>query len=163
MKKLTPLFLLAFTLLLVSCGDDPEEPALVEKAVRIEVDFEGSTDKYLITFGIHTLNRGISGFATPIITQPANLQWTQVIPQANGYNLTSDGSIGNLVVTSDQPAHTVGFIFNAIHKGELPDPDFQVLTATIKLFGDNAEVESYNFQARPFGEVSVPISEVVRF
>lgn len=31
------------------------------------------------------------------------------------------------------------------------------------LFGYNAEVESYNFLARPLGEVSVPISVVVRF
>ncbi|ERM83033.1 hypothetical protein P872_06050 [Rhodonellum psychrophilum GCM71 = DSM 17998] len=163
MKNLTPLFVLAFTLLLFSCGEDADEPTLVEKDVRIEIDFEGSADKYLITFGIHTLNRGINGFVTPIITQPANLQWTQIIPQANGYNLTSDGSIGNLIVTSDQPAHTVGFIFNATYKGGIPDTNFQVLKASIRLFGNNTEVKRYNFQARPIGEVSVPISEVVRF
>ena len=98
-----------------------------------------------------------------MISASQSLEWTQIIPQANGYNLTSDGNIGNLIVKSDQPAHTVGFIFNATYKGGIPDTNFQVLKATIRLFGNNTEVKRYNFQARPVGEVSVPISEVVRF
>lgn len=69
---LNPLFLTAFILLLFSRGEDPDEPSLVEKTVRIEVDMGGSTDQYLINFRIHTLNRGASGFATPIITEPAD-------------------------------------------------------------------------------------------
>ncbi|MEX0882322.1 MAG: hypothetical protein WDZ72_02500 [Cyclobacteriaceae bacterium] len=99
----------------------------------------------------------------PVIVQPDELEWTQVIEQANTFNLSTYGSFSQLIVESEEPVHTVGFIFNVVHSGDLPDEDFEDLSATIRLYGDNAEVQTYQYTARPVGEVSVPMSEVVRF
>jgi len=37
------------------------------------------------------------------------------------------------------------------------------LKVSIRLFGNNTEVKRLDFQARPVGEVSVPISDLVGF
>ncbi|MEX2568943.1 MAG: hypothetical protein WD431_23580 [Cyclobacteriaceae bacterium] len=64
---------------------------------------------------------------------------------------------------SEEPVHTFSFIFNVVHSGDLPGEDFEDLSATIRLYGDNDEVQTYQYQARPVGEVSLPLSETVRF
>lgn len=163
MKNLKYFFFLALSVAILSCSEDADEQPLNEKRARIEVEFEGSLDQYMINFGIHSLNKGLNGFVTPIIQQPTDVEWTQVVEQANTYNLSMPLIFPKLIVGSKEPVHTIGFIFNAIHTGGIPDENFQELKATIKVFGDDEEVKSYEYTARPVGEVSMPLSETIRF
>jgi len=66
-------------------------------------------------------------------------------------------------VESEEPVHTFGFIFNVVHTGNIPDADFGDLKATIAVYGNNAEVQTDQYMASPFGETSVLMSELVRF
>ena len=131
MKLNALLLFLGLSLLMICCGERNDEPPLVEKSARIEIDFGGSVDQYMITFGVHTLMRGANGFVTPIIKQPAGAEWSQIIPQANSYNLTVPITFQKLTVETQDPVHTLAFLFNSIHSGETPDANFQVLTASI--------------------------------
>lgn len=124
---------------------------------------EGSVDQYLVQFGINTLYKGQSGFVRPIIVQPGELEWTQIIEQANTYNVSTTGALSQLVVESEEPVHTFNFVFNVVHAGDIPDENFEDLTATITVYGNNAEVHTYQYAARPVGEVSIPLSETIRF
>lgn len=163
MKNLKYFFFLALSVAILSCSEDADEQPLNEKRARIEVEFEGSLDQYMINFGIHSLNKGLNGFVTPIIQQPADVEWTQIVEQANTYNLSTPLIFPKLIVGSEEPVHTIGFIFNAIHTRGIPDENFQELKATIRVFGDNTEIQTYQYSARPVGEVSEPLSETVRF
>ncbi|WP_206769252.1 hypothetical protein [Cyclobacterium marinum] len=157
------LFFYAFIFLTISCNNEPDETPLVEKTARIEIAFEGSVEQYLINFGVHSLYQGQSGFVKATIIQPGDLEWTQVIDEANTFNLSTSTTLTELVIESEEPVHTFGFNFNVVHTGDIPAEDFENLRATIKVFGDNAEVQTFQYTARPVGEVSEALSEVVRF
>lgn len=163
MKKLRTLLYFLGIFLAFSCSNEPDEEPLVEKTARIEVDFEGSFDQYLVNFGVHSLYKGQNGFVSAAILEPGNLEWTQVIDQANTFNLSTSATFSELIVESEEPVHTIGFIFNVVHTGDIPDEDFEDLSATIKVYGDNSEVQSFHYKARPVGEVSEALSETVRF
>ena len=117
----------------------------------------------MINFGIHSLYKGENRFETPIIQQPADVEWTQIVELANTYNLSMPLVFPKLIVGSEEPVHTFGFIFNAIHTAGIPDENFQDLKAIIKVFGDGEEIGTYQYTARPVGEVSEPLNETVRF
>jgi hypothetical protein len=138
----------------VTCSNDPDEEPLVEKTARIEIEFEGSLDQYLVNFGIHSLYKGQSGFVSATIIQPSELEWTQIIEQANTFNVSTPLTFSELIIESEEPVHTFGFIFNVVHTGDIPDEDFEDLSATIRVFGNNTEVQTYQYAARPVGEVS---------
>jgi hypothetical protein len=163
MIKLKNLFFYACIFLAISCNNDPDEVPLVEKTAQIEIAIEGSVEQYLVNFGVHSLYQGQSGFVSATIIQPNDLEWTQVIDEANTFNLSTSAIFSELVVESEEPVHTFGFNFNVVHTGDIPDEDFENLSATIRVFGDNAEIQTYQYQARPVGEVSLPLSETVRF
>ncbi|WP_439484520.1 hypothetical protein [Cyclobacterium plantarum] len=163
MKRFKILLYFVGILSAFSCSNDPDEEPLVEKTARIEIEFEGSLDQYLVNFGLHSLYTGQSGFVSATIVQPGDLEWTQVIDQANTFNISTPLTFSQLIVESDEPVHTFGFIFNVVHTGDIPDEDFEDLNATIRVFGNNAEVQTYKYVARPVGEVSAPLSETVRF
>ena len=120
-------------------------------------------EQYLINFGVHSLYQGQSGFVSATIIQPVNLEWTQVIDEANTFNLSTSTNFTELVIESEEPVHTLGFNFNVVHTGDIPAEDFENLRATIRVFGDNAEVQTFQYAARSVGEVSEVLSEVVRF
>tara|TARA_R110000744_G_scaffold224935_1_gene343411 strand:+ start:1044 stop:1463 length:420 start_codon:yes stop_codon:yes gene_type:complete len=130
---------------------------------RIEIVLEGSVEQYLINFGVHSLYQGQSGFVSAIIIQPNDLEWTQVIDEANTFNLSTSATFSELIVESEEPVHTLGFNFNVVHTGDIPAEDFEDVSATIKVYGDNTEVQTFQYTARPVGEVSEVLSEVVRF
>ncbi|MEX0884370.1 MAG: hypothetical protein WDZ72_12940 [Cyclobacteriaceae bacterium] len=121
MKALKTILYFACILGVFSCSNDPEEEPLVEKTARIEIEMEGSVDQYLVNFGIHNLYKGQSGFVRPVIVQPDELEWTQVIEQANTFNLSTYGSFSRLIVESEEPVHTVFFIFNLVNIGDIPN------------------------------------------
>jgi len=131
MKKLRTLLYFLGIFLAISCSNEPDEEPLVEKTARIEVDFEGSFDQYLINFGVHSLYQGQSGLVNASIIQPGNLEWTQVIDEANTFNLSTPGTFSQLTVESEEALHTFNFVFNVVHIGDIPDADFEDLTATI--------------------------------
>ncbi|AKP52280.1 hypothetical protein [Cyclobacterium amurskyense] len=152
-----------FIFLTIACNNDTEEAPIIEKTARIEIAFEGSVEQYLINFGVHSLYQGQSDFVSASILQPNDLEWTQVIDEANTFNLSTTSNFSELVVESEEPVHTLGFNFNVVHTGDIPDEDFDDLSATIKVFGDNTEVQAFQYTARLVGEVSEALSEVVRF
>jgi hypothetical protein len=123
MKALKTILYFACILGAFSCSNEPEDQPLVEKTARIEIDLEGSVDQYLVNFGIHTLYKGPSGFVRPVIVQPGELEWTQIISQANTFHLSVPGSFSQLIVESEEPVHTFGFVFNVVHTGDIPDED----------------------------------------
>lgn len=163
MRRLKTLFFYAFIFLAISCNNEPDEGPLLEKTARIEIAFEGSVEQYLINFGVHSLYQGQSGFVNATIIQPGNLEWTQVIDEANTFNLSTSATFSELIVESEEPVHTLGFNFNVVHTGDIPAEDFEDVSATIKVYGDNTEVQTFQYTARPVGEVSEVLSEVVRF
>ncbi|WP_339905278.1 hypothetical protein [uncultured Cyclobacterium sp.] len=163
MRRLKTLFFYACIFLAISCNNEPHEAPLVEKTARIEIAFEGSVEQYLVNFGVHSLYKGQSGFVSATIVQPSELEWTQIIEQANTFNLSTSATFSELVVESEEPVHTFGFNFNVVHTGDIPTEDFENLRATIKVFGDNAEIQTFQYTAKPVGEVSEVLSEVVRF
>ena len=163
MGRLKTLFFYAFIFSAISCNNEPDEAPLVEKTARIEIALEGSVEQYLINFGVHSLYQGQSGFVSATIIQPGDLEWTQIIDEANTFNLSTPATFTEFVIESEEPVHTLGFNFNVVHTGDIPDEDFEDLSATIKIYGDNSEVQTYQYAARPVGEVSEALSEVVRF
>lgn len=103
----------------------------------------------MINFGIHSLFKGQNRLVSAVILHPDTLEWTQVIDTANIFNLSTPLTFSQLVVESEEPVHTFGFIFDAVYTGGIPDDDFQGLGATIRIFGDTEEVESFLYEARP--------------
>ena len=89
MRNLNYLFLIAITIFFVSCSSENEVPKLVEKSVTIEVEMEGNYTDYLVTFSVHSMLSGTSTFVAPVLDQPNELNWTQVIEQGNSYTLSS--------------------------------------------------------------------------
>jgi hypothetical protein len=67
MKGLESVLYLSAIFLAFSCSNSPEGQPLVEKTARIEIDFEGSLDQYLVNFGIHSLYKGQNGFVSATI------------------------------------------------------------------------------------------------
>ncbi len=163
MKLLKTLLYGACILGALACSNHPEEEPLVEKKARIEIDFEGSLDQYLVNFSIHSLFKGETELISAEIVQPEELEWTQVLTQANTFTISTPGSFSQLIVESEEPVHSFSFAFNVVHSGEIPDEEFEDLSATITVYGNNAEVHTYSYTARPVGEVSEPLSETVRF
>lgn len=83
------------------------------------------------------------------IIQPGNLEWIQVIDQASTFNVSTPITFSELIVESAAPVHTFGFILNVVHIGDIPEEDFEDLSASIRIFGDNAEVQTYQYAAKP--------------
>ncbi len=163
MKSFKIFLYLICIFLAFSCGNDPEEQPLIEKTARIEIEMEGSLDQYLVNFSIHSLFKGETELISAEIVQPEELEWTQLLTQANTFTLSTPGSFSQLIVESEEPVHSFSFAFNVVHTGDIPDEEFEDLSATIRVFGNNAEVQTYQYVARPVGEVSVPLSETVKF
>lgn len=163
MKKLKILYLLPVFVFAFACGDDPEEEPLVEKNARMEIDFSGSLDQYMVNFGIHSLLKGQNGMVSAVIRHPDTLEWDQDISSTNSFFLSTPLTFSELVVESEEPVNTFGFIFDAVYTGGIPDENFQDLSVTIRIFGNNEEVEIIQYEAQPYGEASVPVSGTVRF
>lgn len=163
MKNLKILYLIPIIVVLFACGDDPEEEPMVEKNARIEIDFSGSLDQYMVNFGIHSLFEGQNGLVSAEIQHPDTLEWIQDISSANSFYLSTPLTFSELVVESEEPVNTFGYIFDAVYTGGIPEEDFQDLSATIRIFGNNEEVEIIQYKAQPYGEASQPVSGTVRF
>ncbi|MDE0561565.1 hypothetical protein OU792_16325 [Algoriphagus sp. NF] len=161
MRNLNYLFLIAITIFFVSCSSENEEPKLVEKNVTIEVEMEGNYTDYLVTFSVHSMLSGTSTFVAPVLDQPIELNWTQVIEQGNTYTLSFEPEVPTISATSSAPIHSLGFVFNAVHLGGETDDSFQPLSATVNVLADGEVYRQFEYKALPPGEVTLPLAEEV--
>lgn len=161
MRNLNYLFLIAITIFFVSCSSENEEPKLVEKIVTIEVEMEGNYTDYLVTFSVHSMLSGTSTFVAPVLDQPIELNWTQVIEQGNTYTLSFEPEVPTISATSSAPIHSLGLVFNAVHLGGETDDSFRPLSATVNVLADGEVYRQFEYEALPPGEVSVPLAKEI--
>ncbi|MBN3581065.1 hypothetical protein JYB64_01620 [Algoriphagus aestuarii] len=161
MRNLNYLIVLAVAVFSFSCSSKDETPKLVEKSVTIEVEMDGNYADYLVTFSVHSMLSGRSTFVTPVLKQPSELNWTQVIEQGNAYTLAFEPEIPSISAISSAPIHSLGFVFNAVHLGGEPDDSFQPLSAEVRLFADGSVFKEYNYEALGPGETSDPLAEEI--
>ncbi len=161
MKNLNYLLVLAVAIFSFSCSSENQEPKLVEKNVSIEVEMEGDYTDYLVTFSVHSMLSGTSTFVAPVLDQPSELNWTQVIQQGNTYTLSFKPEVPTISATSSAPIHSLGLVFNAVHLGGETDDSFQPLSATVNVLADGEVYRQFEYEAMPPGEVSVPLAEEI--
>lgn len=159
MKKLLSLCILA--LMFVSCSKDnePDVQTKSEKKVRVDVEFSGNYQNYQLLFTINSLTKGEGAFVEPIISNPANTQWTQVIVQGNAYNYIADLTSNKLVVDSKEAVNRLGFLLSATQTKNTDDAAQTPITALIKVYADNKLIETYTYKALPVGQVTEPVSK----
>ncbi|MEB2786526.1 hypothetical protein [Algoriphagus persicinus] len=161
MKILNCILLLFLVSLSFACSNEDENPKLVEKEVTIEIEMEGGYSGYLVTLSVHSLLSGNSTFVTPVLDQPNDLDWTQVVEQGNTYTLTFEPESPSIVTTASAPIHSLGFVFNAVPLDRESDETFELLTANIRVLADGEVYKEYDYEALPSDQVSVPISESI--
>jgi hypothetical protein len=163
MRNLKYLLVLAVAVFSFSCSSEDENPKLVEKSVTIEVEMDGNYTDYLVTFSVHSMLSGTSTFIAPVLDQPTELNWTQVIQQGNTYTLSFEPEVPTIAATSSAPIHSLGFVFNAVHLGGETDDSFQPLSATVNVLADGEVYQQFEYEALSPGEVSVPLAEEINF
>lgn len=159
MKKLLSLCVLA--LMFVSCSkeNDPDVKTNSTKKVRVEVEFSGNYQNYQLLFTINSLTKGEGAFVEPIISTPANTQWTQIIEQGNAYNYVADLTNNKLVVESKEAVNRLGFLLSATQTKNTDDMTQTPISAVIKVYADNKLIETYTYKALPVGQVTEPVSK----
>lgn len=163
MRNLKYLVVFAVAVISFSCSSEDENPKLVEKNVTIEVEMEGNYTDYLMTFSIHSMLSGTSTFVAPVLDQPTELNWTQVIEQGNTYTLSFEPEVPTISATSSAPIHSLGFVFNAVHLGGETDDSFQPLSAIVSVLADGEVYRQFEYEALPPGEVTLPLAEEISF
>lgn len=161
MKKLNYLLLFVFASLAFACSSEDEEPKLVEKNVTIEVEMGGYYSEYLVTFSVHSMLTGTSTFVAPVLAEPSNLDWTQVVEQGNTYTLTFEPETSSLSAMSSAPINSLGFVFNAVHLGGDSDHSFQPLSADVRILANGSVFKEFSYEALAPGETSVPLAEEI--
>lgn len=159
MRKFNYLVFLLLATFSFSCSSEDEEPKLVEKNVTIEVEMEGNYSDYLVTFTVHSMLAGTSTFVAPVLDQPTELNWTQVIEQGNTYTLSFEPEVPTISATSSAPIHSLGLVFNAVHMGGSTDDSFQPLSAKVSVWADGGVFRQYDYEALSSGETSIPLAE----
>lgn len=159
MKKLNYLLLFVFAWLAFACSSEDEEPQLVEKDVTIEVEMGGDYSDYLVTFTVHSMLSGTSTFVAPVLAEPSDMDWTQVVEQGNTYTLTLEPESSSISASSSAPIHSLGFVFNAVHLGGEPDDSFQPLSAEVRVMANGSVFKVYSYEALAPWEASVPLAE----
>lgn len=163
MKKLNHLLLPFLSSFFFACSSEDEEPKLVEKNVTIEVEMDGNYTDYLVTFSVHSMLSGTSTFVAPVLDQPTELTWTQVIEQGNTYTLSFEPEVPTISATSSAPINSLGLVFNAVHLGGETDDSFQPISATVNVLADGEVYQQFEYEALSPGEVSVPLAEEINF
>ncbi|MDI1324435.1 MAG: hypothetical protein PSV36_16930 [Algoriphagus sp.] len=143
------------------CSSEDETPKPVEKSVTIEVEMDGNYADYLVTFSVHSMLSGTSTFVTPVLYQPTELNWTQVIEQGNSYTLSFEPEVPTISATSSAPIYSLGLVFNAVHLGGETDDSFQQLSATVNVLADGEVYRQFEYEALSPGETSIPLTEEI--
>ncbi len=161
MKKLNYLLLIFLAIFSFSCSPEDEDLKLVEKSVTIEVEMGGSYTDYLVTFSVHSMLSGTSTFVAPVLDQPSQLNWTQVVEQGNTYTLSFEPETPTISASSSAPIHSLGLVFNAVHLGGDTDNSFAPLSATVRVLADGEVYREYDYEASASGGTSVPLAEEI--
>ncbi|MEN0053572.1 MAG: hypothetical protein AAGC65_07875 [Mucilaginibacter sp.] len=159
MKNLLSLCLAA--LLFTACSKDKQNDVKTpsEKKVRVEVAFSGNYQNYQLLFSVNSLTKGSGTFVEPVITAPANTAWTQVVSQGNAYNYIGDITSASFVVEGKEAVNRLGFTLSTTQTHNTDDTSQAPISATIKVYADNKQIETYTYKALPAGQVTTPISE----
>lgn len=157
MKKLNYLLLFVFACLAFACSTEDEDPKLLEKNVTIEVELGGDYSDYLVTFTVHSMLAGTSTFVAPVLVEPSDLDWTQVVEQGNTYTLTFTPESSSVSTNSSAPIHSLGLVFNAVHLGGDTDDSFQPLSADVRVLANGSVFKEYSYEALAPGETTVPL------
>lgn len=163
MRNLKYLLVFAVAVFSFSCSSEDETPKLVEKSVTIEVEMNGNYADYLVTFSVHSMLSGTSTFVAPVLDQPTEFNWTQVIEQGNTYTLSFEPEVPTISATSSAPIHSLGLVFNSAHLGGETNDSFRPLSATVNVLADGEVYRQFEYEAMPPGEVSVPLAEEITF
>jgi hypothetical protein len=163
MKKLKYLSLLLVAFLAFACSKEDEDPSPVEKDVTIEITMDGDYADYLVTFTVHSMLGGTSTFVAPVLDQPSDLDWTQVVAEGNTYALSFEPDSPKILTTSSAPIHSLGFVLNAIQMGGDTDDSSEPLSATVRVLADDEIYQTYSYTASASGETSVPLAEEIAF
>lgn len=160
MKKLLSLYVLA--LMFISCSNDNDRDVQTtsEKKVRVEVEFSGSYQNYQLLFAINSLTKDEGTFVEPLISTPADTQWTkEKMSQGNAYNYIADLTSNKFVVESKEAVNRLGFLLKATQNKNIEDVTQTPISALIKVYADNKLIETYNFKPLPVGRVAGPFSQ----
>jgi hypothetical protein len=158
MKKLFSLLVLA--LIFISCSNNPGSQTQAEKKVRVEAEFSGSYQNYQLFFAINELTKGEGTFVEPLISTPANTQWTkEKMSQGNTYNYIANLTSNKFVVKSKEAVNRLGFLLLATQNKNINDAKQIPISALIKVYADNELIETYNYKPLPVGQVTAPISQ----
>ena len=161
MRKLNYLVLFFVATFSFSCSSEDEVPKLVKKSVTIEVEMDGNYQDYLVTFSVHSMLSGTSTFVAPVLDQPTQLDWTQVIEQGNTYTLSFEPEMPTISASSSAPIHSLGLVFNGVHLGGDTDNTFVPLSATVRVLADGEVYREYDYKALAPGGTSVPLAEEI--
>lgn len=161
MKRLNYLLLFTFFGLLLACSSEDDDHKLVEKNVTIEVEMGGDYSDYLVTFSVHSMLAGTSTFVAPVLGEPSDLDWTQVVEQGNTYTLSFEPEASTILAASSAPIHSLGLVFNAVHLGGETDDSFQPLSAEIRVLANGSVFKEFSYEALVPGETSVPLVEEI--
>lgn len=162
MRNLNYLLALAVAVFSFSCTSEDEKPKLAEKNITIEIEMEGNYTDYLVTFTVHSMLAGTSTFVTPVLEEPSNMNWTQVMQQANSYTLTLNPTSSTILVTSSAPIHSLGFVFKGSYLKSEPDESFS-LPFTIRVLADGELYKEYKYKSSSDKLLSVTFVEEITF
>ena len=161
MERLNYLMFIILAVFSFSCSSEDENPKLVEKSVTVKVEMQGNYTDYLVTFSVHSMLRGTSTFVAPVLDQPAQLDWTQVIEQGNTYTISFRPDSPTISASSSAPIRSLGFVFNAVPLGGQAGDSFQPLSAKVSVLADGEVYRQYDYKAAPLGQTSVPLAEEI--
>lgn len=161
MRKLNYLVLIATAIFSFSCSSEDETPKLVEKSVTVKVEMQGNYTDYLVTFSVHSMLRGTSTFVAPVLDQPTQLDWTQVVEQGNTYTISFRPDSPTISASSSAPIRSLGFVFNAVPLVGLAGDSFQPLSAKVSVLADGEVYRQYDYKASPLGQTSIPLAEEI--
>jgi len=158
------LYLCLIALLFVSCSKKSEDEIspTTDKKVRVEVDLSGNYQNYQLLFAVTTLTTSTGGFVVPEITTPANTAWTQIIAQGNAYNYIGEPTSSKLVIDSKTVAGNLAFTFSATQVNNIDDTAQIQITAVIKVFADGKLLDTFNYTAKPVGQVTDPLVKSIK-
>lgn len=162
MRKLNYLVFILLATFSFSCSSEDEQPKSAEKNVTIEVAMEGNYSDYLVTFTVHSMLAGTSTFVTPVLEEPRNMNWTQVVGQGNSYTLTLNPTSPTILVNSSAPIHSLGFVFNGSYQKSEPDESFS-LPFTIRVLTDGELYKEYEIKSSSEKQLSVTLAEEISF
>lgn len=161
MRKLNYVLLIAVAIFSFSCSSEDENPKLVEKSVTIEVEMDGNYADYLVTFTVHSMLSGTSTFVAPILDQPSELDWTQIIKQGNTYTVSYEPQAPLISASSSVPIHSLGFVFNAVLLGGEKEDSFTPISATFRILADGEVYRQFDYKAQDAGVTAVTIADEI--